>query len=93
MSLGITSSRGDRVVCTAGPILTSDSHGTDGVFIDCEALFQGMGSHILIENVTPSEIENTTVILIFGNQPEKANRKYIFWLHIQIKQPHDSYNL
>lgn len=49
--------------------LTSDPQGADGVLIDCEALFQGMRSHILIKDVTSSEVENTTVVLIFGDQP------------------------
>lgn len=49
--------------------LTCDPQGADGVLIDCEALFQGMRSHILIKDVTPSEVKNTTVVLIFGDQP------------------------
>lgn len=39
-----------------------------------------MSSHILIENITPSEIENTTVILILGYQPKK--KKINILLHI-----------
>ena len=30
-----------------------------------------MSSHILIENITPSEIEDTAVILILGYQPKQ----------------------
>ena len=63
-------------------ILTSDSQGTDCVFIDCEAFFYSMSSHILIENITPSEIEDTTVILILGYQPTNNKQFTNLLLHI-----------
>lgn len=60
------------------PSNPSDPQGADGVLIDCEALFQGMRSHILIKDVTSSEVENTTVVLIFGDQPDIDSPVWIF---------------
>lgn len=60
------------------PSDSSDPQGADGVLIDCEALFQGVRSHVLIKDVTPSEVENTTVVLIFGDQPDIDSPVWIF---------------
>lgn len=49
--------------------LTSDSKWSDGVLIQCEALLQSMCSHVLVEDITSSEIQNSTVVLVLGNQP------------------------
>lgn len=57
--------------------LTSDSQGTDCVLVDCEAHFQGTGSHVFVEYITAREIQYATEILIFGNQPRvKDQREY-----------------
>lgn len=49
--------------------LTSDSNWTYGVLIKSEALLQSMSSHIFIEDITSSEIQDSTVVLVLGNQP------------------------
>lgn len=47
--------------------LTGDAKWTDGVLIQCEALLQSMCSHVLVEDITSSEIQNPTVVLVLGN--------------------------
>lgn len=47
--------------------LTSDPKWSNGVLVERETLLQGMSSHVLIEDITSSEVQNTTVVLIFRN--------------------------
>lgn len=54
--------------------LTSDPKWSNGVLVECETLFQGMSSHGLIKDITASEVQNPTVVLILGNQPSKELR-------------------
>lgn len=56
-------------------ILTSDAERPDRVLIKGEALLQGVGSHVLIEEVASGEVEDSTVILILGNQPIIQSRE------------------
>lgn len=49
--------------------LTSDAYWSDGVLIESKALLQGMSSHVLIEDIAPGEIQNPTVVLVFGDEP------------------------
>lgn len=39
-----------------------------------------MGSHVLIEEVTSGEVEDSTVILILGNQPIIQSREGLTWV-------------
>lgn len=56
------------------PRLTGNTQTTYGIFIDCEAHFQSVSSHVLIEYITSCEIQYTTVILIFRDKPRIKNR-------------------
>lgn len=47
--------------------LTSDSKWSNGVLVECETLLQSVSSHVLIEDITSSEVQNSTVVLILGN--------------------------
>lgn len=49
--------------------LTSDPKWSYGVLIEREALLQSVSSHVFIEDITPSEIENATEVLVLGDQP------------------------
>lgn len=49
--------------------LTSDAYWSDGVLVESEALLQRMSSHVLVEDIAPGEIENATVVLVFGDEP------------------------
>lgn len=55
--------------------LTSNTQAAYGIFIDCEAHFQSMSPHVLIEYVTACEIQHTTVILIFRDKPGIKSRR------------------
>lgn len=46
---------------------TSDPHWPYGVLVESEALFQSMSSHVFIEDITSSEIQDPTVVLVLGN--------------------------
>lgn len=46
---------------------TCDPKWPNGVLVECETLLQSMSSHVLIEDITSSEVQNTTVVLILGN--------------------------
>lgn len=47
--------------------LTSDPKWANGVLVEGETLFQSMSSHILIEDITSGEVQNSTVVLVLGN--------------------------
>lgn len=53
--------------CCVQVKLTSDSKWSYGVLIQSEPLLQCMGSHIFIKNITSSEIQNSTEVLVLGN--------------------------
>lgn len=46
---------------------TSDPKWSNGVLVECETLLKSVSSHVLIEDITSSEVQNTTVVLILGN--------------------------
>lgn len=52
-----------------GTGLTSDPERPYGVLIESKALLQRMSSHVFIEDITSSEVEDSTVVLIIGDQP------------------------
>lgn len=54
--------------------LTSDPKWSNGVLVECETLFQGMSSHGFIKDITASEVQNPTIVLILGNQPSEELR-------------------
>lgn len=49
--------------------LTSDAYWSDGVLVESEALLQRVSSHVLVEDVAPGEIQNATIVLVFGDEP------------------------
>lgn len=51
------------------PRLTSNTQAAYSILIDCEAHFQSVSSHVLIEYITSCEIQYTAVILIFWDKP------------------------
>ncbi len=55
--------------------LTGDAQWTDGVFVECEALLQSMGPHVLVEYITAGEVQHTAVILVLRNKPADAERE------------------
>lgn len=62
--------------------LTGDAQWTDGVFVECEALLQSMGPHVLVEYITAGEVQHAAVILILRNKPADTERER----HIQSNQ-------
>ena len=57
-----SSSRNTRPTCA--------SHRSDGVLIECESCFNGLGSHVLIEHITASEVKCATVVLVLWNDTD-----------------------
>ncbi len=55
--------------------LTGDAQWTDGVFVECEALLQSMGPHVLVEYITAGEVQHAAVILILRNKPADPERE------------------
>lgn len=47
--------------------LTSDTKWSNSVLVQCEALLQSVSSHVLVEDITSSEIQNSTVVLVLRN--------------------------
>lgn len=52
-------------------LLTSDAYWSDAVLVESEALLQSVSSHVFIEDVAASEIQNATVVLVFGDEPRR----------------------
>lgn len=50
-------------------LLTSDAYWSDGVLVESEALLQSVSPHVLIEDIAAGEIQNATVVLVFGDEP------------------------
>ena len=48
--------------------LTCSSQGAQGILIQCESIFKSMSPHIFVENITSSEIQQGTKILIMRYQ-------------------------
>lgn len=56
-----------RSVTCSWQRLTSDTKWPNGVLVQSEALLQSVCPHVLIKDVTSSEIQNSTVVLVLGN--------------------------
>ena len=50
--------------------LTCTAHGPDAIFIESEALLQGLCPHVLVEHVTACEVQQGTEVLVMGNQTD-----------------------
>lgn len=50
-------------------LATCATEGPERVFIEGKPDLQSMCSHVLIEDVTSCEIQQSAVILVMGNQP------------------------
>ncbi len=71
--------------------LTGDAQWTDGVFVECEALLQSMGPHVLVEYITAGEVQHTAVILVLRNKPVDAEReKHTRNIYNQTRYPSTS---
>lgn len=71
---------------------TGDAQWTDGVFVECEALLQSMGPHVLVEYITAGEVQHTAVILVLRNKPDvnTAVKRlfFIFLFFLQLTHTH-----
>lgn len=59
---------------------TSDAYWSDAVLVESEALLQSVSSHVFIEDVAAGEIQNATVVLVFGDEPDINTPVTIFLL-------------
>ena len=81
-------------------VLTCAAERPEGVFIEGESHLQGMGPHILVEDVTPRKVQEGTVVLVMRNQPVVTQSSLIYfslhwppdcmflWSHSRTLQSH-----
>lgn len=60
-------------------MLTCAAERPECVFIEGESHLQGMGPHILVEDVTPRKVEKSTVVLVMRNQPVVTQSSLIYF--------------
>ena len=60
--------------------LTCAADWPDAVFIEGEALFQCMGSHVFVEHIRAGEVKDTTEVLVMRQQSNVQPSMYKFIL-------------
>jgi len=77
-------------VCRETKPPTFRAKWTDSIFIQCELLIQCVVSHVPVEGITASKVQQGAVILIMGNQSATESHYYQYQLTSHMHRSVDS---
>ena len=70
---------------------TCTSHWSQCILVESEALLQCMGSHVFVEYITTSEIEESTVVLVMRYKPVMMMMMMMIWCLTSLSTLFKSY--